>query len=54
MKDQLIAMSLFLTTLPIGFYGGTGFFTVIGNNPSILELTDANVAESKKALGGFS
>ena len=36
---------LLLTLLMVGFYGGTGFFVLMGGNPAILKMSDTTFAE---------
>lgn len=36
---------LLFTLLMVGFYGGTGFFVLIGGNPAILKMSDTTFAE---------
>ncbi|MBC7920454.1 MAG: hypothetical protein H7Z75_05125 [Ferruginibacter sp.] len=36
---------LFITVLLAGFYGGTGFFVVLGGNPAIQKMSAATFAE---------
>jgi MFS superfamily sulfate permease-like transporter len=36
---------LLLTLICLGFYGGTGFFMVIGGNPAIMKMSSATFAE---------
>ena len=38
-------MLLLLTLLMVGFYGGTGFFVLMGGNPAILKMSDTTFAE---------
>ena len=45
MSSTIIKLSLGLTTLLSGFYGGVGFFTFIGGNPAIAKLGKQGFAE---------
>ncbi|QHT68768.1 hypothetical protein GXP67_20005 [Rhodocytophaga rosea] len=36
---------LLITLLMTGFYGGTGFFVLMGGNPAILKMSNATFAE---------
>ena len=45
MSNKFLDLSLFITTLLSGFYGGTGFFVAMGGNPAIKLLSDYSFAE---------
>lgn len=53
MKNAWLNPILFVTTLLSGFYGGIGFFTVMGGNPAVAKLSDAAFAEYWQSIDGY-
>lgn len=45
MNSKLIEVSLFITTLLTGLYGGVGFYTIMAGNPAIKLMSDKTFAE---------
>jgi uncharacterized membrane protein YoaK (UPF0700 family) len=45
MSSKIVELALGLTTLLSGFYGGVGFFTYMGGNPTISGLSVRGFAE---------
>lgn len=44
-SKNLTDLILLATLTCLGFYGGTGFFTVIGGNPAMIKMSSATFAE---------
>lgn len=45
MANKWLEINLFCTTLLSGFYGGMGFFSIIGGMPALKNMSDISFAE---------
>ena len=53
MRLTLTEISLAISAILGGLYGGTGFFTIMGGNPAVAALSDRSFAEFWQQVDGY-